>query len=84
MEDSKLTAEELEAMLDRAAKKGAAAALRELGLQDDDAASDLREMRSLLDAWRLTKKSIWSTTVKMGTVAVLTFIATAVWMTFGK
>jgi len=71
-------------MLDRAAKRGAAEALRELGLQDDDAASDLREMRSLLDAWRLTKKSIWSTTVKMGTVAVLTFIATAVWMTFGK
>ena len=84
MADSKLTSEELEAMLDRAAKRGAAEALRELGLQDDDAASDLREMRSLLDAWRLTKKSIWSTTVKMGTVAVLTFIATAVWMTFGK
>ena len=84
MGDSKLTAEELEARLDRAAKRGAAEALRELGLQDDDAASDLREMRSLLDAWRLTKKSIWSTTVKMGTVAVLTFIATAVWMTFGK
>jgi hypothetical protein len=84
MSDSKLTSEELEAMLDRAAKRGAAEALRELGLQDDDAASDLREMRSLLDAWRLTKKSIWSTTVKMGTVAVLTFIATAVWMTFGK
>ena len=84
MADSKLTSEELEAILDRAAKRGAAEALRELGLQDDDAASDLREMRSLLDAWRLTKKSIWSTTVKMGTVAVLTFIATAVWMTFGK
>jgi hypothetical protein len=84
MSDSKLSAEELETMLDRAAKRGAAEALRELGLQDDDAASDLREMRSLLDAWRLTKKSIWSTTVKMGTVAVLTFIATAVWMTFGK
>ena len=84
MADSKLTSEELEAILDRAAKRGAAEALRELGLQDDDAASDLREMHSLLDAWRLTKKSIWSTTVKMGTVAVLTFIATAVWMTFSK
>ena len=75
------TSEQLEEMLDKAAKRGAAEALRELGLQDEDAANDLREMRSLLDAWRLTKKSIWSTTVKMGTVAVLTFIATAVWMT---
>jgi hypothetical protein len=77
-----LTEEQIEAMLDRAAKKGASQALREIGLQDEDAASDIKEMRSLLDAWRLTKRSIWSTTVKMGTVAVLTFIATAVWMTF--
>jgi len=77
-----LTEEQIEAMLDRAAKKGATEALRELGLQDEDAASDIKEMRGLLDAWRLTKRSIWATTVKMGTVAVLTFIATAVWMTF--
>tara|TARA_R100001082_G_scaffold100224_1_gene69259 strand:+ start:1346 stop:1591 length:246 start_codon:yes stop_codon:yes gene_type:complete len=77
-----LTEEQLEAMLDRAAKKGAAEALREVGLQDEDAANDIKEMRGLLDAWRLTKRSMWSTTVKMGTVAILTFIATAVWMTF--
>ena len=77
-----LTEEQLEAMLDRAAKKGAAQALRELGLQDESAATDLREMRSLLDAWRLTKKSIWATTVKMGTVSVISFVAAAVWMSF--
>ena len=77
---SQLTPEELEAMLDRAAKKGAVEALRSLGLQDESAANDIRDMRSLIDAWRMTKKSIWSTTVKLGTVAILTFIATAVWM----
>ena len=82
MSNIELTEDQLEDMLDRAAKKGASKALRELGLQDDSAANDIREMRGLLDAWRLTKKSIWATTVKMGTVAVLTFIATAVWMTF--
>jgi len=75
-----LTPEQLEEMLDRAAKRGASQALRELGLQDETAATDLREMRSLLDAWRLTKKSIWATTVKMGTVAVISFVAAAVWM----
>jgi 2-iminoacetate synthase ThiH len=75
-----LTPEQIEEMLDRAAKRGAEQALRELGLQDETAATDLREMRSLLDAWRLTKKSIWATTVKMGTVAVISFIAAAVWM----
>jgi len=77
-----VTPEELEVMLDRAAKKGAAEALRSLGLQDESAATDIRDMRNLIDAWRMTKKSIWATTVKLGTVAVLTFIATAVWMSF--
>ena len=77
-----VTPEELEAMLDRAAKKDAAEALRSLGLQDESAANDIRDMRNLIDAWRMTKKSIWATTVKLGTVAVLTFIATAVWMSF--
>jgi len=75
-----LTPEQIEEMLDRAAKRGASQALRELGLQDETAATDLREMRSLLDAWRLTKKSIWATTVKMGTVAVISFVAATVWM----
>ena len=79
-----LTPEQLEAMIDRAAKKGARQALRDLGLSDLDAANDIKELRSLLDSWRDTKKSIWKTLVQLGTVAVLTFIATAVWMQVGK
>lgn len=81
---SNITSEQLEEMLDRAAKKGAKQALCDLGLSDMDAASDIRELRSLLDSWRDTKKSIWKTLVQLGTVAVLTFIATAVWMQVGK
>ena len=79
-----LTPEQLEAMMDRAAKKGARQALCDLGLSDLDAASDIKELRSLLDSWRDTNKSIWKTLVQLGTVAVLTFIATAVWMQVGK
>lgn len=79
-----LTPEQLEAMMDRAAKKGARQALCDLGLSDMDAANDIKELRSLLDSWRDTKKSIWKTLVQLGTVAVLTFIATAVWMQVGK
>jgi ABC-type transporter Mla subunit MlaD len=79
-----LTAEQLEDMLDRAAKRGAKQALRELGLQDDDAPSDIRELRSLLDTYRDTRKGVWSTVVKFLTVAVLTFIATSVWMELGN
>lgn len=73
-----MTPEEFEAMLDRAAKKGARAALEELGLHDKNAEKDLEEIRSLLTSWRDTKKAIWSTVVKVVTIAVLTFIAGAV------
>jgi|TARA_R100000654_G_scaffold19814_2_gene40270 hypothetical protein len=84
MSDIKLTPEDLEEMLDNAARRGAKEALRSIGLLDDDAARDIIEMRSLLEAWRDTRKSVWSTIVKVTTVALLTFIAGAVWMTMGK
>ena len=84
MNDITLTVEQLEDMLDNAARRGAKEALRSIGLLDDDAARDIIEMRSLLEAWRDTRKSVWSTVVKVTTVALLTFIAGAVWMTMGK
>ena len=79
-----LTPEELEAMLDRAARRGAKEALKSLGLNDDDAQKDLHEMRTLLEAYRDTKKSIWSTVVRISTVALLSFIAASVWMQIGN
>ena len=84
MSDIKLTSDELEAMLDRAARRGAKEALRSIGLLDDDAHKDITEMRSLLEAWRDTRKGVWSTMVKMSTVAVITFIAASLWMQIGK
>ena len=84
MSEVKLSPDELEAMLDRAARRGAKEALRSIGLLDDAAHKDITEMRSLIEAWRDTRKSIWSTITKLVTVAVLTFIAGAVWMTMGK
>ena len=79
-----ITPEELEEMLDRAARKGAKEALASIGLLDDSAQKDIVEMRSLLEAWRDTRRSIWTTTIKVTTVAVLTFIAGAVYMTMDK
>jgi|TARA_B110000858_G_scaffold94579_1_gene109007 hypothetical protein len=79
-----ITHDELEAMLDRAARRGAKEALRSIGLLDDDAHRDITEMRSLIEAWRDTRKSIWTTAIKVTTVAVLTFIAGAVYMTMDK
>ena len=82
MSELKLTPDELEAMLDRSARRGSKAALEAVGLCDENAADDIREIRSLLDSWRDTRKSIWNTTVRIATVAFLTFIAGAVWMSF--
>jgi hypothetical protein len=84
MSDVKLTVDEIEDMLDRSAKRGAKLVLRELGLQDETAAVDIREIRSLLDTWRQTRQSIWNTFVKITTVTVFTFIAAAIWMKIGN
>jgi len=84
MSDVKLTVDEVEDMLDRAARRGAKEALRSIGLLDDQAQKDITEMRGLLEAWRDTRKGIWTTVVKITTVGVLTFIAGAVWMTLNK
>lgn len=84
MSEVNLSPDELEEMLDRAAKRGAKEALRSIGLLDDGAHKDMVELRSLLEAWRDTRKSIWSTLVKLSTVGILTFIAGAVWMTMSK
>lgn len=79
-----LTPDELEAMLDRAAKRGAKLVLRELGLHDESASIDIREIRSLLDTWRQTRQSIWNTFIKITTIAVFTFIGMAIWMKLGN
>jgi hypothetical protein len=84
MGQTTITNEELEAMLDRAARKGAKEALASIGLLDDSAQRDITEMRSLLEAWRDTRKSIWNTVTKVMTVSILTFIAGAVWMNLDK
>jgi len=84
MSDIQLTTDELEAMLDRAASRGAKQALASIGLLDDNAHKDVTEMRSLLEAWRDTRRSIWSTVIRITTTAVLVFIAGAVWMNMDK
>ena len=84
MSEVKLSHDELEEMLDRAARRGAKEALRSIGLLDADAHKDIAEMRSLLEAWRDTRKSIWTTVIRICTTAVLVFIAGAVWMNMDK
>lgn len=70
----------IEEMITRAAKKGAKEALESIGLNDESASQDVREMRNLLDAWRSTKKTVWSQIVKAATMATLGALAAGAWL----
>lgn len=72
-----ITKSELILLINDAAATGARKALFDIGLHDDNAIHDVKELRNLLDSWRDTKRSIKSTIVKALTVALLGFIAGA-------
>lgn len=78
-----MTDAELELMIDRAAKKGAREALRDIGLYDDDARDDVREIRSLLEAWRDTKRTVGQTVARFLTMALLALLAAGAYMELG-
>ena len=63
--------EEFEDLLNRAAERGAEKVLAHLGLENGHAASDIRELRNLLDAWRDTRKTAWQTIIKVITTGAL-------------
>ncbi len=75
-----LTEEQLEAMLDRAAKRGAKAALAEIGLHDKQASKDIGDLRELMESWRATRRAAWTTLVKVATTGLLMFMVGAVAM----
>lgn len=56
-----MTEQNLE-ILAQAGELGATRALQRLGLADEGAAGDVRELRELLRAWRDAKRSAWKAT----------------------
>jgi len=50
-------------------------ALKEIGLHDDDAGEDVRDLRSLITDWRGIKKTIWTTVARAGTLFILSLMA---------
>lgn len=54
-------------------------ALKEIGLHDDDAGADVRDLRSLITDWRGIKKTIWQTIARAGTVFVLGILMLGAW-----
>jgi hypothetical protein len=54
-------------------------ALKEIGLHDDDAGDDVRDLRSLITDWRGMKKVVWQTVARVGTVFVLGLLMLGAW-----
>jgi hypothetical protein len=58
-------------------------ALRDIGLADDNADADIRDLRSLITDWRGIKKIVWQTVAKAGTMFVLGLLMLGAWAKFG-
>ena len=56
--------------------------LKEVGLHDDDAGNDVRELRSLVSDWRGIKKTVWQTIARWGTLIVLGIMTLGTWNKF--
>lgn len=57
--------------------------LKEVGLHDDDAGTDVRDLRSLITDWRGIKKTVWQTVARAGTLFVLGLLMLGAWAKFG-
>jgi hypothetical protein len=67
---------DFEHLLENAAERGARKALHDLGLEGEHAAADMRALRALLEAFQVAKRTIWQTTIKMLTTALIIAMVT--------
>ncbi len=63
--------EEFEKLLEQAAELGAKRALADVGLDGEDAAHDIRELRNLLDAFNTAKHTAWETVIHITTTGLI-------------
>jgi hypothetical protein len=68
-----------EAALRRIIREETRHALKDLGLADEDAGSDVRDLRSLITDWRGIKKTIWNTITRAATMFVLGLLMLGAW-----
>lgn len=70
---------EFEELLQHVVERGARAALHGVGLEGENAAADIHELRSLLEAFNIAKRTAAQTVVKMLTMGfVVALVAGAI------
>ena len=69
-----LPREEFEALLERAACRGARRALQEVGLADEQAASDIRALRDLSGSIKTVQRTFLKTVVSWLTIGLLALL----------
>lgn len=73
---------ELKRIIEEAAEAGARKALTQIGLHDEAAGTDVKELRSLLELWRDTRRTVVQTITRTITMAILAAIAAGTWYSY--
>jgi len=73
---------QLDILLEQAAERGAKRALERLGLQDEEAGNDIRDLRTLIDGWRTAKRTALTTFTRYMTLAFLGMLMLGAWTQF--
>lgn len=73
-----MTKKEFEDALERAAERGANKAMEKIGLHDENAGDDVRDLRDLIKGWRDVKKTAVQTVVRTATVFLLGAMAVGI------
>jgi len=68
--------EEFEQLLEQAAELGARRALADVGLDGEEAAHDIRELRGLLEAFDTAKHTAWQTVIRITTTGLILALMT--------
>ncbi len=77
-----VTVATLEALIQRASEEGARRALKRIGLADPHAGDDIRELRTLLDAWRTARRTARETVIRWLVTLMLCALAAGLALRF--
>ena len=69
-------------LIEQSAELGARKALRDIGLSDDDALSDVSELRGLLESWRSAKRTVGKTVLQALTTLLLSALIAGSYLNF--